>query len=95
MHIKREMHSLDGIFMAYGKDIKKEYTTQGANIVDVAPTILHKLGVPIPKDMDGKVLQNIFVDSSELQKKEIVFETENNTEKEKDLLKSSIKNLRL
>ena len=31
-----------------------------ANLVDVAPTILHILKVPIPKDMDGKVLREIF-----------------------------------
>ena len=28
--------------------------------MDVAPTILHLMGCKIPKDMDGKVLTNIF-----------------------------------
>jgi arylsulfatase A-like enzyme len=31
-------------------------TLSGAKIIDVAPTILHLLGVAVPKDMDGKAL---------------------------------------
>ncbi|PIN75784.1 hypothetical protein COV17_03505 [Candidatus Woesearchaeota archaeon CG10_big_fil_rev_8_21_14_0_10_36_11] len=93
MYLKREMHSLNGIFMAYGKNIKKSYITKGVNIFDVAPTILHVIGVPIPKDMDGKVLQDIFDNGSELQTRDIIFEKENKTEKEKNLLSESIKKL--
>jgi arylsulfatase A-like enzyme len=32
----------------------------GARIIDVAPTILHLLGVPTPADMDGRALIEIF-----------------------------------
>jgi hypothetical protein len=28
--------------------------------MDLAPTILHLVGVPVPEDMDGRVLQEIF-----------------------------------
>jgi predicted AlkP superfamily phosphohydrolase/phosphomutase len=53
-------HRLNGVFMAMGGVIKKGVELEGANICDVAPTILHILGQPIPEDMDGKVLTKIF-----------------------------------
>jgi arylsulfatase A-like enzyme len=31
-----------------------------ASILDVTPTILYALGLPIPNDMDGRVLEEIF-----------------------------------
>ena len=35
-------------------------STVRANIVDVAPTILYAMGLPIPPEMDGRVLLEIF-----------------------------------
>ncbi len=32
----------------------------GARIVDLAPTILHLMGLPVPDDMDGRVLTSMF-----------------------------------
>ena len=29
-------------------------------LIDISPTILHLLGVPVPEDMDGQVLEGIF-----------------------------------
>jgi arylsulfatase A-like enzyme len=29
------------------------------NLIDLAPTILHLLGLPIPNDMDGRALEEI------------------------------------
>ncbi len=56
-------HTPYGIFIAKGKHIKKGVEVKGAEIIDLAPTILYLMGVPIPKDMDGKVLIDIFNDS--------------------------------
>jgi hypothetical protein len=36
---------------------------QGARIIDLAPTLLHLLGVAVPGDMDGRVLQDILTDA--------------------------------
>jgi len=36
---------------------------QGARILDLAPTILHLMGLPVPKDMDGRVLTEVLVTS--------------------------------
>jgi predicted AlkP superfamily phosphohydrolase/phosphomutase len=49
-------HRMEGIFFLSGPGIKPGYSLQDASIVDVAPTTLALLGVPIPKSMDGCVL---------------------------------------
>jgi predicted AlkP superfamily phosphohydrolase/phosphomutase len=53
-------HRLHGMFLAKGPTIKKGVRIDGARIYDVAPTILHIFGIPIPEDMDGHVLREIF-----------------------------------
>lgn len=67
-------HRLYGIFIAYGQDIKRGITIENARIIDLAPTILHIMGVPIPKDMDGRVLKEIFDEGSECAKRQIKYQ---------------------
>lgn len=52
-------HHPDGIFLAGGKGIAH---SRGAlrQIVDVAPTLLHSLGLPVPEDMEGSVAEEFF-----------------------------------
>ncbi|OAI40714.1 hypothetical protein AYO40_04475 [Planctomycetaceae bacterium SCGC AG-212-D15] len=57
---KSGSHRDDGIFLAAGPGLRSAVEIQGARIIDLAPTILHVLGVPVPGDMDGKVLTAIF-----------------------------------
>ncbi|MEE8402524.1 MAG: alkaline phosphatase family protein [Candidatus Hydrothermarchaeaceae archaeon] len=52
-------HRLEGIFVAFGPDIKKGSEIAGAKITDIAPTALHLMGLPVPGDMDGRVLDEI------------------------------------
>ncbi|HLG29586.1 MAG TPA: hypothetical protein VI387_05190, partial [Candidatus Brocadiales bacterium] len=40
--------------------IKQTLQIRDANIVDIFPTILFTMGIPIPEDTDGKVLTGIF-----------------------------------
>jgi predicted AlkP superfamily phosphohydrolase/phosphomutase len=49
-------HRLDGVFMIQGGPICRNFTFEDASIVDVAPTVLYLMGVPVPDDMDGRVL---------------------------------------
>jgi len=59
-------HRLKGIFLAYGSSIRKHCTKKEYIFTwDVAPTLLHMLGLHIPDYMDGKVLKEIFKESSE------------------------------
>jgi predicted AlkP superfamily phosphohydrolase/phosphomutase len=53
-------HDMHGIFLAKGESVKKGATLTGANLIDVAPTVLHVMGCKVPKDMDGRVLAGIF-----------------------------------
>jgi len=53
-------HEPDGIVIMTGPRIKKGCALQGASILDLAPTVLHMLGLPVPDDMDGKVLSDVF-----------------------------------
>ena len=55
-------HREVGVFALRGKGIKSPSWIEGAQMSDLAPTILYLLGVPIPSDMDGKVLNQIFRD---------------------------------
>ncbi len=49
-------HSLYGVLMIKGPDIKKGLSLETARIIDLFPTILHLMGCKIPSDIDGKVL---------------------------------------
>lgn len=53
-------HSRFGIVLIKGPDIKKGIGIQGADILDIAPTILYAMGEPVASDMDGKVLVDSF-----------------------------------
>ena len=50
-------HEPYGIFLAAGPQIRKGATLEGASVLDVTPTLLHYLGLPVGRDMDGKVLE--------------------------------------
>jgi predicted AlkP superfamily phosphohydrolase/phosphomutase len=56
-------HTTNGIFIANGISIKGGEEIHGASIIDLAPTILYTMGLPIPADMDGRVLTDLFVPS--------------------------------
>ena len=67
-------HALQGVFMAYGPDIKKSgEKLPNLKIYDITPTILHMFGLPIAKDMDGRVLTEIFDEGSETGQRQITY----------------------
>jgi predicted AlkP superfamily phosphohydrolase/phosphomutase len=58
-------HRIDGVVLASGPGIRRSKDAKGveiagATIYDIAPTILHALGLPLGRDMDGKVLTGVF-----------------------------------
>jgi predicted AlkP superfamily phosphohydrolase/phosphomutase len=55
-------HRMHGMVLAYGPAVRPGVVVENAQIVDLAPTILHVMGVPIPDSMDGRVLGEILAD---------------------------------
>jgi len=55
-------HLLHGILLLKGNPFRPGLTLEGARIIDMAPTLLYLLGVPIPEDMDGRVLKEAFTE---------------------------------
>jgi len=65
-------HIIEGIVMLYGKGVKPGVRLEGAQLLDVAPTVLHLLDTPIPRAMDGKPLLDAF--EPEIAEKPVVYE---------------------
>ena len=56
-------HRMNGIFVASGAGIKNAGEFSGAQLIDLAPTILHLMGLPVPTDMDGRVVTEALADA--------------------------------
>ena len=52
----------DGFLLAYGAQVEPGRRSRGS-VVDVAPTVLYYLGVPIARDVEGVARTDIFVAS--------------------------------
>ncbi|ELZ31803.1 hypothetical protein C474_07957 [Halogeometricum pallidum JCM 14848] len=58
-------HRPEGIFLAWGDDVRAGTRVEDAAVVDVAPTVLHSLGREVPEIADGSVLSDVFAPESE------------------------------
>jgi len=63
-------HNQEGILITSGLDVAPSESLT-ASIYDIAPTILYLHDVPIPQEVDGTVLEELF-DSPELDNREIL-----------------------
>ncbi len=57
-------HDLLGIFAAAGPSIRAQAGVERARLVDIAPTALHLLHQPVPREMEGRPLAEILSDAS-------------------------------
>ncbi len=64
-------HRQHGVFVASHPDVKPG-KVKDMNLIDLCPTILHVFGVNIPKDVDGKVMHEVFTDSSEFNTRPVL-----------------------
>lgn len=56
-------HRRNGLLIACGPDLASAKTITGARLIDLAPTILQLLNVPLPTDYDGRVLTDLLAHS--------------------------------
>jgi predicted AlkP superfamily phosphohydrolase/phosphomutase/tetratricopeptide (TPR) repeat protein len=71
-------HRAQGIFAAAGPGIARDTFITGATVLDMTPTVLHLLGLPIGEDMDGCVLTSALA-SPVTPKKIATYETVSGT----------------
>ena len=58
-------HRPHGVLVISGPPIKKDELVHGASLLDVAPTVLTMLGLPVADDMDGRALTHVFAEPRE------------------------------
>jgi len=49
-------HAYNGIFLAYGPDLKRKGELKDLSVMDIAPTMLSFFGYALPKYMDGRCI---------------------------------------
>jgi predicted AlkP superfamily phosphohydrolase/phosphomutase len=52
-------HRPDGIIIATGNHVRPAFDRSRPSIVDVAPTVLYLLGLPVARDMKGRVIEEM------------------------------------
>lgn len=57
----------EGMIFFYGKEIVRGKNLEGMKLIDITPTLLHYLGLPVGKDMDGIVNSSIFVEEFKVE----------------------------
>lgn len=62
-------HRMDGLLMMRGPGIRPAHELATAQIIDLAPTILTMMGIPIPTDMDGQVLTDALSQEAQAEMK--------------------------
>jgi predicted AlkP superfamily phosphohydrolase/phosphomutase len=52
-------HRMDGIIIAWGNHVRRGTASVPPGVIDVAPTVLHLLGLPVGEDMQGHVITDL------------------------------------
>ncbi|MBI3932218.1 MAG: alkaline phosphatase family protein [Acidobacteria bacterium] len=53
----------DGVIFVVGEGVQDGATIRGASVLDVAPTILYLMGLPVARDMEGRALTEVLAES--------------------------------
>jgi predicted AlkP superfamily phosphohydrolase/phosphomutase len=67
----RGTHQKDGVLYAYGGRIKQGFKASNAELYDIVPTILHGMGLPLPGQFDGCVLDELFVENKQVEQRSL------------------------
>lgn len=92
-------HVMKGLFVAAGPELQKGATIEGSRILDIAPTILHLLNLPVPPAMKGRVLTDAFVEGAiagrpvRIEKVPVKFTPSSKGEVERESIEQSLRDL--
>lgn len=75
-------HHPTGLFVFSGPEVRRGHWLEGAAIQDLAPTVMHALGLPVSTSMDGRVLVEVFEPAAA---RPPVYETYDTTEPPRDV----------
>lgn len=95
------VHDLFGVVFVYGPGLAEGKEIHNASIFDITPTILHLLDLPIPTDIDGRVLRRIYSKDSVFSRRPVKYreprekheEALELSEKEKEQIRKRLKTL--
>ncbi|SDD47653.1 alkaline phosphatase family protein [Natrinema hispanicum] len=82
-------HRSQGVFLGWGPDIAPGGAPDDASVVDIAPTVLHDVGEPIPEHADGHVLQSVFASNSPQETQSVTTQLYGDEATEKSVEKNS------
>lgn len=94
--VKSGSHRENGILIFYGESFEKGQKIEEASLIDVTPTILYLLSLPIGKEMDGKVLSQYIKNKREKKTKNYKdFRLKKSfcAEEDEEAIKEKLKNL--
>jgi predicted AlkP superfamily phosphohydrolase/phosphomutase len=66
-------HTLDGIYVFSGDEFLQDGFARELSIMDIVPTVLHLMDLPVPDDMDGRVAADLFASDSSAGKRSVRF----------------------
>lgn len=91
------LHQHNGVLLMRGAALKKPLNNFQCNLTDIAPTVLHLLDLPVPMDMDGRVLHEVLADERPIQWEEVnnsmVQEEADYTTQESELIEQRLRGL--
>lgn len=82
-------HGLRGIFVAHGPQVKAGRLPD-LRLIDVAPTVLHLMGMSVPAHMDGRVVTEMLRDDAEAARRPV----EISRSRERDRIRERVRRLR-
>lgn len=74
--VRSGFHRPEGIFIMTGTGVQHAEGLAGLHLIDVAPTVLYCLGMPIPTAMDGRPLLEVFEPSVTAARQPVFVQTD-------------------